>query len=82
MDETRKVVELTKGQPMVFPKPARYFTSSKKELFIQEYLTTSSSENKIPLKYLGTRNHGRLLVLMRKWGYHATSSTKTSPNLA
>ena len=69
------------GRKIVFPKLARYFSHAEKELVIREYLTTSASKNEISLKYLGTRDHGRLLVWMRKLGYHSNSPTKRSPNL-
>ena len=82
MNKGRKMNKGREGRKIVFPKLARYFSHAEKELVIQEYLTTSSSKNEVSLKYLGTRDHGRLLVWMRKLAYHSNSSTKRSPNLA
>ena len=82
MDKTISMIKKPEGGHMVFPKLARYFTDAEKELVIQEYLTTSSSKNEITIKYLGTRDHGRLLVWMRKLGYQTKLATKKSPNMA
>lgn len=82
MDKTRRMMKKPEGRHIVFPKLARYFSDAEKQLVIQEYLTTSSSKNEITLKYLGTKDHGRLLVWMRKLGYQTKLATKKRPNMA
>jgi transposase len=82
MNKRRKTIKGSEDRKIVFPKLARYFSHAEKELVIQEYLTTSSSKNEITLKYLGTRDHGRLVVWMRKLGYQTKLATKKRPNMA
>jgi hypothetical protein len=55
-------------QSIKYKTPSQ-FTVEEQHLIINDYLTSGQTKDSVWLKYVGKKDHGRLLVWMRNLGY-------------